>query len=476
MLQPPPSSQDKALTDEDFERIAADRRRARRRGLAWLFGGFALLLSLIVWGLVADEAPPDTSDLRVVFKHPPEDQNTYALLTKLVATLPPELERATAEGKQLQDMLSGDGAWDRDAAVAELSRYAPDLAGQVLHALAAPDSEAPELDSFFASLPEVGPIRHLSRILTLRAQLVWRDGDHSGAAELNLLTLRLGQRICQSRGYIIVTLTGTGIQSIALDSIRRHVDAPSIAPSVLKRYIEAIPAYETSIQDYHYAYKLEHHGVANLLLTSFGGDSSRLTGSPKVFLSSLAVAPGIYQPNRTIRWHADYMRAHLQQIEPTPPGTPNRPGEQLLAITEAPWPRRLQNYTGRKLLAIVAPALGRVTQTSHRSRANLRLTPLYAALRLHHLEHDGALPADLTALVPTYLPAIPLDPFGGAPLRYDRDLTTIWSIDEKHITITTADGDFPERGTPAFRLRFARPAVATESGDPADHPNSNATP
>lgn len=46
-----------------------------------------------------------------------------------------------------------------------------------------------------------------------------------------------------------------------------------------------------------------------------------------------------------------------------------------------------------------------------------RFARLRAALRLYGLEHPAPAP-DLAALVPTYLPAIPVDPFTGGPLGY----------------------------------------------------------
>ena len=451
-----PQSVPPTFSDDDFEAAHEARLRARRKALWWLAGGFGLLFALFAYVLIADEPPPDTSDLRVAFTHPPDEKNAYALLTKLTASLPPPLPDGSADGKHFKGIFADDYAWDRAVVATELARYAPDLAQSVRQALDAPDSEAPELKSFYATLPEVGPIRRLGQLLTQQAALAWHDGDHLGAADLNLLALRLGQRVSQSRGYIIVVLTGTAIEGAALDSIRRHAGSPDIPASALRRYLDELPAQEISINDYHHAYKLEHQGVASLLLTSFDGNFSSLSGGPKAVVASLAAAPGVYQPNRTIRWHAEFIRAQIAQPLPAPLGT-RAPGSQIVeSLIEAPWPKRAQNYTGRKLLGIIIPSLGKVTLTGHRVRANLRLSQIYVALRLHQLEHGGELPAELTELVPAYLPAIPQDPFDDQPLGYDRSLTTIWSVDASRRAKIDADGDLP-KGAPAYRLLFARP-------------------
>jgi hypothetical protein len=451
-----PQSGSSTFSDADFEAAHDARLRARRKALWWLVGGFGLLFALFAYVLIADEPPPDTSDLRVTFTHPPDEKNAYALLTKLTASLPPPLPGGSADEKHFKGIFTGDYAWDRAVIAKELARYAPDLAQSVWQALDAPDSEAPELKSFDAPLPEVGPIRRLGQILTQHAALAWHDGDHLRATELNLLALRLGHRVSQSRGYFIVVLTGTGIECIALDSIRRHVDSPDTPASALRRYLADLPAREISINDYHHAYKLEHQGVASLLLTSFDGGFSSLSGGPKAVVDSLAAAPGVYQPHRTIRWHAEFVRAQIAHPLPAPLGT-RSPGSQIVeSLVEAPWPKRAQNYTGRKLLGRIIPSLDKVTLPGHRVRANLRLSQIYVALRLHQLEHDGELPSELTELIPAYLAAIPQDPFDEQPLGYDRSLTTIWSVDASRRAKIDAEGDLP-KGAPAYRLLFARP-------------------
>lgn len=457
---PPPNEQD--ITDEDFERIAADRRRARRRGLGWLFGGFAPLMALIVWGLVADEPAPDTSDLRVAFKLPPDDQNAYALLSKLAASLPPEPDEATPDERHFARIFSTEPdqqvAWNQNVVAAVLGRYPPDLVDQVRGALSAPECEAPEIKSFNDLLPAIGRFRQLGATLTQFAALAWHAGDHRTAADANLLALRLGRRISQSKAPLITVLTGAAIQRASLGSIQQQLDDTEITAETLRRYLAEIPAHETEIGDYHTALRLEHTDFFVSLARALRDESpSSLTGGkPNKTLDFISTLPGAYQPNRTIRWHAEFIRAQVASSTPLPPGTVDPAVTQVTALAEAPWHRRLQNFTGRRFLAMAASSLGKVTTTGHRAPANLRLTRLYAALRLYHLDHHGALPADLIELVPTYLPALPLDPFDGQPLRYDRDLTTIWSIDHDHTPVASADGELP-MGKPALRLRFARP-------------------
>lgn len=53
---------------------------------------------------------------------------------------------------------------------------------------------------------------------------------------------------------------------------------------------------------------------------------------------------------------------------------------------------------------------------------------LVIALRAYAEEHEGKLPQKLDELVPDYADAVPLDPFDGKPIRYDAKTPKLWSI------------------------------------------------
>lgn len=62
----------------------------------------------------------------------------------------------------------------------------------------------------------------------------------------------------------------------------------------------------------------------------------------------------------------------------------------------------------------------RPVETHYRGLTDRRIAAVLLALRLFQADHAGHLPADLSALVPAYLPAVPIDPMSPAaqPLRY----------------------------------------------------------
>jgi len=77
----------------------------------------------------------------------------------------------------------------------------------------------------------------------------------------------------------------------------------------------------------------------------------------------------------------------------------------------------------RGVAAVMAEYLSYVEELPERRFGRLaqwRAVTTMVALRLYHLKH-GRYPDSLQGLVPDYLPAVPQDPFGGAPLKYRRD-------------------------------------------------------
>jgi len=80
------------------------------------------------------------------------------------------------------------------------------------------------------------------------------------------------------------------------------------------------------------------------------------------------------------------------------------------------------------------PSLSRAFLTESRGKAERRLAATALAIRLYQHDHAGRLPPTLDALVPAYLPAVPLDPLaaGGQPVKYlpDAKLPYVYSVGE----------------------------------------------
>jgi hypothetical protein len=74
----------------------------------------------------------------------------------------------------------------------------------------------------------------------------------------------------------------------------------------------------------------------------------------------------------------------------------------------------------RLLSVVIMPAFHRAVLNQYRNRTLRRVAALRLAIRLYQSDHDGQFPRTLEQLVPTYIAAVPRDPFspGGLPLQY----------------------------------------------------------
>jgi len=80
----------------------------------------------------------------------------------------------------------------------------------------------------------------------------------------------------------------------------------------------------------------------------------------------------------------------------------------------------LGRQVGNVCIALFMPALSACTNAEDRCTASESMVPVVFALAAYRADH-GSYPADLAALVPKYLPAIPVDLFSGGPVRYKRE-------------------------------------------------------
>ena len=111
-----------------------------------------------------------------------------------------------------------------------------------------------------------------------------------------------------------------------------------------------------------------------------------------------------------------------------------------------------RNGMGRAIVRAAAFACQQTVVGKYRLRAVFARgkTQLVIAAARWRLDHDGELPPTLDALVPQYLPAVPLDPCSKdcKPLNYDAATGVVWSVGES--------GDFDYSKLPVEKSKRLR--------------------
>jgi hypothetical protein len=121
---------------------------------------------------------------------------------------------------------------------------------------------------------------------------------------------------------------------------------------------------------------------------------------------------------RTIQWLNHDLSFFLDAMETNIVLTLSPPGN-LLAESNAQAMITVAKQRQYALSAICLPKMQKVLRRERSGLAHLRLSSAALAVERFRLS-EGRLPAKIEELSPQFLPAVPADPFDGAPLRYRR--------------------------------------------------------
>lgn len=256
---------------------------------------------------------------------------------------------------------------------------------------------APANRSFKHLYPEYSKERDLARYLRFAAQTHAAHGDWSVAAECDLDALRLGTDPPHGAS-LIGMLVGVAIQSIGRSQLWEsipHLNAAQ-ARSATARMTQIV-LRKTSLAD---TIQEEKWSVLAGLQEVFQQANWR-----KELTESLGgntrLAWQLYFANKNdlLQGYAAYM-------------------DKLIAEARKPYPERKSLPEPTGILSIFSPVFAKVGQKVIVNDTENALILTALALHAYKAEH-GAYPVTLTALVPSYLPNIPADPFAVATsLRY----------------------------------------------------------
>jgi hypothetical protein len=290
-------------------------------------------------------------------------------------------------------------------------------------------------------LPHLSPIRLASRWLACDALHAAHDGDGERAvADIDAI-IGIAQH---ARGsFLIEQLVANAIAALAFQTAFTAIERwptsfDATRAGNLAAAIAHLPRESARLRFEAERYYLED--VLQRMYTDDGAGDGRLTSAALDLLGwapeddrvrLIAPAGTLFAPSRR-----ELRTWSLQQIDLAERIADVEPWRwsDLLARREAisdpfpgahAWDLSLLRPEDLTPDAGLAKASARAVLTGFRQE----LTLTVIAMHRHHLER-GAWPERLEGLVPTYLPAVPRDPFDGQPLRYAvRDGSPrIWSV------------------------------------------------
>jgi hypothetical protein len=274
-------------------------------------------------------------------------------------------------------------------------------------------------------LPDVQESRQIAMVLDLEAERLSIDGRHGAALQLVPAMLNVG-RSMEGEPFFISALVRIAIDSMAVRRTERTlglgVPAGGLADlqAVLLREADADVFFaplrgERACLDRMFVnMRSGQVSVGSIVAMSNGGP-----GSPSSIKAQ--VAGWAYRP-----FLANDHAVCLETLNQYCAAAQLPDHRQRAALQAVPLPSKTQ---GSLLSALLVPAINKMHDASLRHRAVLRCAAIAIAVERYRQEH-GRWPDTLAEIPKKILPAIPLDPYDGQPLRFvgRADGVTIYSI------------------------------------------------
>jgi len=270
---------------------------------------------------------------------------------------------------------------------------------------------------FAALMPDLSEIREAARLIRLEAVLHAENAEPQLATDSVMSGLGLARSLVKEP-ILLSQLVRIACQALAVSTLEQVINRTELTDKQLAELGECIANAET-LSDISVGFV----GERCIGISIFTEPESFAGGMPATPSPSLGLyrATGLADKGALI--YLDMMQACIEATR--------LPPHQRQKATDAAQAKLAATSKIHVLLHIFAPAFSRVTTLDIRSLAQLRTARAALAIQRYRLA-TSKLPDALADLVPTYLDAVPKDPFDGKDLRYKKLETgfVVYSIGE----------------------------------------------
>lgn len=271
-------------------------------------------------------------------------------------------------------------------------------------------------------LPELSEIRSVSKLLCLETLLAAEKGDSREASALIFDSCRALQVSNNANPFIITTFVRMAVVSLNQDMIERTINRCGLDDSSLRDLQRVVAEQETAI-DLVRSMMIERVLLLDTItwLKSTGTGNLSVNGPQLGFVIPLHRIPVLRSMDVVAGLDSyDALLKALVHVDITTLTDAREVGQRAAS---------LPSYYN--LSSLLIPSLTRSVELWLRARGKSRALVTAIAAEQFRLA-KGRWPASLDELVPTYLDAVPVDPFDDKPIRYaviPEGIKT-WSIGE----------------------------------------------
>lgn len=461
----------------------------------WVF--FATLLGFcvvffLIFGVIPhffmgkdSPAPNDSSLLLPNIDISPASNGYSTLLQANQAVVPP----ADGTTDTALDMITGKKPWDQAMVDDRLTKNEKALA-LYYQAATFPYLNNPKYLSVSSAaidtLADTNDIQYaqtLARTAALDAWQAHRRGDDHLALQKSAAIVAIGSRLANGRNVLIGYLVGSAVEQIGLtvsQMIALHAKPP---PDTIHASLAELNHFRDNSLGLADAFRFEYlhikyltpritaassrdiYGVnlgdmmsMNETINTDPGNSILSVIQHAYFsaIDALHLTHFYFKPMKTLQFSVDEFGARVA-IAQLPCDQVKSEYRYQHLIDQSQLAQRAmftENAMGKMLFSMGQIAYGSMNVRRCQIPLAISASQLTGAIHAYANDHAGQLPDQLDLLIPAYVTAVPLDPFSGQAMKYNKAKGVIYSIgiNRKDLGGSTGD-DWTKMENPTFDVR-----------------------
>lgn len=275
---------------------------------------------------------------------------------------------------------------------------------------------------------EYNGARDVANLLGDAALLAARDGRGHDAAVAIGRILPIADAV-GAKPAMIGALVGTGIHALAAAraiDVAAALDASPATPArtataaLIARLLDDASILRIARGGLVTERVMIHDTMSSIRSGALSLNGFSTTPAPGEQIAAIVVAPALYRSEGAV---LDIYADAIEIVgEPDRAAYATRAGPLRARVAAA------NAGTMTTFARVMMPNAEGYATSTYRAITDRHLAATALAIRLYQLDHGGARPATLDALVPAYLPAVPTDAVDGRPLRYDAARAILWSV------------------------------------------------
>jgi len=395
-----------------------------------IFGLAVIIIFLGVLCLILigsrDIPPPDTSDLILERTELPPEQNAFTYFSTATNSF-----YWPTNFQVIVDYL--DGKPVDDSFIREIIARNTDMIAAIEKGLACTECSVPEVTRFDAKVPYISLLRNMGRLLAVKTQHERLSEKHAKAMRTCVSLLQFGYLVQGDSETLIQYLVGIAIMGSGFEqaqALARNEATPQTDLLTLSQELARLVSFDSGLVR---ATKAEYRAMVSIFDGIADGTLGKetLTGTAHGILGSILGQKRIpryfFHPNRTKAMFADIYRRVIDNAPRPYAAMDLRTDKTPLMKPSAFSLLTHPNAIGRVLYQVLSPNRDSILERKCRTEFSVGATRVLAAINAYRQE-EGKLPGDLQALVPEFLPSIPIDPYDGKPFRYSASKGIIYSV------------------------------------------------